>query len=209
MLQDRRFGRQAGHLTRACALAVRLVMAAACVSVVAGLDVSAALAQTPHGTENEGAWDKFMRTLGMKGSPDDTSDINYVERPPLVVPPSRDLPPPAAATAAPAPDWPNDPAKSGKRAKGKAAIIPETAVQTPNPPFEKKPWYNPAGWFNKEEYANFAGEPARENLTDPPSGYRVPSAAQPYGISPDKKPYKPTGQDFMKGQAVPTGQPGQ
>jgi hypothetical protein len=62
----------------------------------------------------------------------------------------------------------------------------------------KKPWYNPAGWFDKEEYANFAGEPVRQNLTDPPAGYRIPSPDQPYGISPEKKSYKPTGQDMMK-----------
>jgi hypothetical protein len=63
------------------------------------------------------------------------------------------------------------------------------------------------GWFNKEEYAAFAGEPVRENLTDPPAGYRVPSPAQPYGISPDKKPYKPTATD-MNVSPVAAGQPG-
>ena len=43
------------------------------------------------------------------------------------------------------------------------------------------------GWFNQEEYANFPGEPVRQNLTDPPAGYRIPSPEQPYGISPEKK----------------------
>jgi hypothetical protein len=83
-------------------------------------------------------------------------------------------------------------------------------VQTPNPPFQKKPWYNPAGWFSKEEYASFGGEPVRGDLTEPPAGYRIPSPDQPYGISPDKKGYKASGQDrgltAVGGQS--SGQPG-
>ena len=69
----------------------------------------------------------------------------------------------------------------------------------------KKPWYNPIGWFNREEYANFAGEPVRKSLTDPPAGYRVPSPEQPYGIGPDKKPGKSRASagDFNMGSAVP------
>jgi hypothetical protein len=41
-------------------------------------------------------------------------------------------------------------------------------------------------WFKKEEYATFTGEPPRADLTDPPVGYRTPSADQPYGIGPDR-----------------------
>jgi hypothetical protein len=41
-------------------------------------------------------------------------------------------------------------------------------------------------WAPKEEYATFTGEPARGRLTEPPAGYRTPSAAQPYGIGKDK-----------------------
>jgi hypothetical protein len=137
---------------------------------------------------NEAAWNKFMRTLGVSSSPDAASDINYTERAPLVVPPSRDLPPPVADPSRPAPDWPKDTKKDAKRQKPKGAIVPDTAVATPNPPVAKKPWYDPSGWFDKEEYATFQGEPARQDLTDPPSGYRVPSPEQPYGINPDKKP---------------------
>jgi hypothetical protein len=46
------------------------------------------------------------------------------------------------------------------------------------------------GWFKKEEYGTFTGEPARANLTDPPPGYQTPSPDQPYGIGPDRKPLK-------------------
>ncbi len=160
-------------------------MGAALVGLVVGLDTS--MARAGDAETNESAWNKFMQTLGLKKPSDPDSDIKYTERSPLVVPPSRDLPPPAPAAAAPAPDWPKAPAKEVKHAKAKGAIVPETAVQTPNPPFVKKPWYNPMGWFDKEEYATFAGEPARNDLTDPPAGYRIPSPAQPYGIGPEKK----------------------
>ncbi len=207
MPQDRNLGRQAGRGARVRAAVLRAAMGVAFVGLIVAVDGSAALAQT-YGSDNEGAWNKFMRTMGLKGPPDANSNINYVERPPLVVPPTRDLPPPLAGAAAPAPDWPNNPAKPVKRAKGKPAIIPETAVETPNPPHERKPWYNPAGWFDKEEYAIFAGEPVRENLTDPPAGYRIPSPTQPYGISPDKKAYKPSSQDLMMTPVTSGSQPG-
>jgi hypothetical protein len=173
---------------------------------------SPALAQsggaTPGASDgNEAAWGKFMRTLGLSSAPDPNSDINYTERAPLVVPPSRDLPPPAAADgSAPAPDWPNDSSKKrGKRQKPKDAVIPDTAVATPNPPVVKKPWYDPAGWFDKEEYANFKGEPVRQDLTDPPAGYRVPSPDQPYGVNPNSK--KPAAATVMNPVPTPTQQP--
>jgi hypothetical protein len=34
----------------------------------------------------------------------------------------------------------------------------------------------------KKETVTFTGEPRREALTDPPTGYRTPSPNQPYGI---------------------------
>jgi hypothetical protein len=43
------------------------------------------------------------------------------------------------------------------------------------------------GMFSKgeSETAKFTREPERGSLTDPPVGYRTPSAAQPYGVTPD------------------------
>src|ERR1019366_7160760 len=81
MPQDRNFGRRGGHVTRARAVVLRVAVGAA----FPGLDASAVLAQTS-GSDNEGAWNKFMRTIGVKGPPDANSDINYIERSPLVVP---------------------------------------------------------------------------------------------------------------------------
>jgi hypothetical protein len=51
--------------------------------------------------------DNLMRGMGATNM--ETPTINYRERSPLVVPPKLDLPPPAAAAQAEAPNWPKDP----------------------------------------------------------------------------------------------------
>jgi hypothetical protein len=43
---------------------------------------------------------------------------------------------------------------------------------------------------SKEETARFDQEPPRAALTDPPVGYRTPSANQPYGINKTAEPAK-------------------
>jgi hypothetical protein len=59
--------------------------------------------------QNESFTDKFLRTLGLKNPGDTEYGINYSERSPLVVPPTRNLPPPIAAGPPPTPNWPKDP----------------------------------------------------------------------------------------------------
>jgi hypothetical protein len=191
MPQDRNDGRLSGH--RLCARAALHGFAAASLGLVLGFNVTVASAQTS-GSDSDGVWNRLMRSVGLRSAPDPSAEINYTERPPLVVPPSRNLPPPSDQPAPPA-AWPNGSAKAIKHARSKAEVVPSTGVETPNPPFQKKPWYNPAGWFSKEEYASFNGEPVRQDLTEPPAGYRIPSPNQPYGISPDKKGAKATAQD--------------
>lgn len=202
MNQVQSFSRNAGRRSRRRAGLLRAAIAAALAGVVASSGASSVCAQT-NGSDGS-VLDKMMRTIGIKRQPDAESAINYTERSPLVVPPTRDLPPPGTEAAVPTSDWPTDQAKRHKNGNPKQAVVPETAVQTPNPPVAKKPWYNPLGWFSKEEYANFAGEPVRRDLTDPPAGYRVPSPEQPYGIGPDKKPGKAaSASDFNLGSVVP------
>jgi len=183
MPRDRNSCRQSGHRPRVRA-ALRGFTTAS-LALLLAFNVTAASAQTA-GSDSDGVWNRLMRSVGVRSAPDPNAEINYTERPPLVVPPTRELPPPSdqpAQTAA----WPKGTAKTIQHARSKNEVVPSTAVQTPNPPFQKKPWYNPAGWFSKEEYASFGGEPVRQNLTEPPAGYRVPSPDQPYGISPEKK----------------------
>jgi hypothetical protein len=43
------------------------------------------------------------------------------------------------------------------------------------------------GWFNRDKPVVFTEEPERARLTDPPSGYRTPSASAPYGIVETKQ----------------------
>ena len=50
----------------------------------------------------------IMSTLGLKASGSTYAGIDYNERSPLVVPPTRDLPPPASDTAPPVANWPKD-----------------------------------------------------------------------------------------------------
>ena len=53
--------------------------------------------------------DKFWNTLGLHNPFETQYELNYSERSPLVVPPTRDLPKPISSTAKPAPNWPADP----------------------------------------------------------------------------------------------------
>ena len=50
----------------------------------------------------------ILQGFGLKDPHATYGGIDYNERSPLVVPPTRDLPPPQSATAAPAPNWPKD-----------------------------------------------------------------------------------------------------
>lgn len=196
-------GRKAGRTLPISATLLRAALGVVFIGLVVAVNASAAQAGDDGSADQASAWSKFMQTLGLKKPPDADEDIKYTERSPLVVPPTRDLPAPAAGPASAA-DWPKDP-KHKKHAKAKPAPVVTTATPmvNPNPPFEKKTWYNPASWFNKEEYANFTGEPARVNLTDPPTGYRTPSPYQPYGIGPeDRKTKKKTAAD---GTPIQTG----
>jgi len=73
---------------------------------------------------------KFMKTLGLKDPRDMEYGINYGERSPLVVPPTRDLPAPTAST--PPPNWPKD-ADVKKRQANK----------------EKKKEVHPVNWYEE------------------------------------------------------------
>lgn len=61
-----------------------------------------------------GFYDTILQVIGLSGG----ANINYSERSPLVVPPTKDLPPPSAAAAPAVPDWPKDP-DVNRRAKAK------------------------------------------------------------------------------------------
>jgi hypothetical protein len=80
--------------------------------------------------------------------------IDYRERSPLVVPPKLDLPPPASATQASAPNWPKDPDE--KRRK-EAAVARKKAGNKPTP------WEAARPLSPSELNAAKTATPAREN----------------------------------------------
>jgi hypothetical protein len=87
--------------------------------------VTALPAGTAAAQDDDGAWYDtkilrgIIRGLGLRGGTD--PQIEYRERPPLVVPPSRDLPPPQASAPPPNPAWPNDPDVRKQRDQAKRA----------------------------------------------------------------------------------------
>jgi hypothetical protein len=169
------------------------------------------------------AFRSILEGIGLRR--DGSARINYGERAPLVIPPSRDLPPPERSDAALAknPAWPHDPdiarrkveaaternrnisderereqnplspdqLTPGPRPKSRQARTDDGYVSPPdgagNPLSPSQLGYKGNlfgtmfGSSKDENVASFTREPPRTELTDPPAGYQVPSAAQPYG----------------------------
>jgi hypothetical protein len=76
-------------------------------------------ARAGDGDDSPSVMGKIMETFGLRDPNGNYAGIDYNERSPLVVPPTRDLPPPEASTAPPAPNWPKD-QDMIRRAKAKA-----------------------------------------------------------------------------------------
>jgi hypothetical protein len=212
--------RRAGQTTPLRVTIKRAALGGALGALVVCANMAAARAGDDNNAGDEPFTTKVMRTLGLKDPAALGKGIDYSARSPLVVPPTRDLPPPVASAPPAVPNWPKDPDEV-QRAKKKAddnkrfnydyaseanrplrpselnvpgnrdADAP-TAIATDdqgNPTTQKKSFFN-FDWAKKEQYATFTGEPARDNLTDPPPGYRTPSADQPYGIGKERSTYK-------------------
>ena len=188
---------------------------------------------------------QFMKDLGLSRSGDGM--IEYRERAPLVVPPTRELPPPRdeAEVAAKTPAWPKDPdvarrkqELAAEKAKLKGNLSAEEQARALRPDELDKPgagekksadakgagksaedtsrplmpsdlgtktekifgsiWssFTPA----KPESAPFTGEPPREAMTAPPSGYQTPSPNYPYGVGVQDQRKVITADEKLKGQ---------
>jgi len=180
---------------------------------------------------------KFFKSmlsgLGLKKDGELKSGIDYQERPPLVVPPTRDLPPPQTTDAVRGnAAWPRDQDEQRRREasvkrkkeakpfdwsdlgtqlspnelKKGATTAKDEAMKKPQDVEQYNRQYKPSelgytgGLFGSfkdffgasgGQTATFESEPPRASLTDPPVGYRSPSAAQPYGVSKDTSKSKP------------------
>src|SRR5690348_11395994 len=81
-------------------------------------------------------WGGIVRGLGLRDP--NAPEIDYRERSPLVVPPSRDLPPPQAKPIPKGGAWPKDPdvarANKAREAKRKSASNAATALESQGRP---------------------------------------------------------------------------
>jgi len=197
---------------------LRVVLCGAVAALALCGTLSAARAGDDDVSSQQSISDKILNTLGLHDPFAPQYGINYSERSPLVVPPTRDLPPPVTSNGPPAPNWPVDPEVKARAAAKKEDLVSphpdyvtdssrplrpgELNVSAVNAPGtsdqtsasdrgERKTNLLNFDWLKQEDYGTFTGEPPRVSLTDPPPGYQTPSADQPYGITPEKKVYKP------------------
>lgn len=230
---------------------LRRTAAAAAVALAVALAWSAGSARAEDANDDENVpldtklFRQFMKDLGLSRSGDGL--IEYRERAPLVVPPSRELPPPRdeAEVAAKTPAWPKDPdvarrkqELAAEKAKLKGNLSVEEQARALRPDELDKPgagekksadakgagkspedtsrplmpsdlgtktekifgsvWssFTPA----KPESAPFTGEPPREAMTAPPSGYQTPSPNYPYGVGVQDQRKVLTADEKLKGQ---------
>jgi hypothetical protein len=128
---------------------LRRVAAAAAVALAVALAWSAGSARAEDAEEevplDTKLFRQFMKDLGLQR---DGSPIDYRERAPLVVPPSRDLPPPRdeADVVAKTPAWPKDPdvarrkqEQAAEKAKLKGNLTPEEQARALRPDELDKP----------------------------------------------------------------------
>jgi len=196
--------------------------AALCSLAAAGLfAVGPAQAQDDGKSGTQTFLGSLMNSFGLQNG-DEGPRIDYRERAPLVIPPTKSLPTPESADAASRnPAWPKDPdiarrKEAAKRERERNISAEREIEQNPLRPDQMTPGGTPTyragrddgyrgsvygsggpmtpselgytgGLLNKmfgkdqTEAKRFTGEPARVDLTSPPSGYQTPSPAEPYG----------------------------
>jgi hypothetical protein len=129
MPQDHRNGRKGGRATplkrtaRSAALAAMAICAGTIMAHAGDDDIIST------GTS---FYDSVLQTIGLQGG----ANIQYSERSPLVVPPTRDLPPPTADRAPAVPGWPVDPdmmRQTRAKAKEKPKPHPDYVIESSRP----------------------------------------------------------------------------
>jgi hypothetical protein len=197
----------------------QVALAGALMLATAGLTPNVARAQDSGGDGT--LFGSMLKGLGIGGE----NNIEYRERPPLVVPATRDLPPPQPAGAARNPNWPVDPkAADAQPRKGSQVrdldrlpvpqrpAVPSVALTTPatGPDGTPAPPPSEPGFFGKlfsstDVPANAViPVPTRKVLTEPPLDYESPSTAQPYGGAAPAAPAKTTPESALQiGQPAP------
>jgi len=150
-----------------------------------------------------------LKGLGLGGE----NRIEYHERPPLVVPPTRELPPPQTTATARDPNWPADP-KSAARKKGDQIRdldklpVPERAAAPAGPDTTATiPPATSGGFFGnlfssseRPAAGPMPATPARKSLIQPPLDYEAPAPSQPYGTATPAAPAKTTPESALQTQ---------
>jgi hypothetical protein len=199
----------------------RQVALAGALGLIALTSLAPGVANAQEGGDG-GLLGSMLKTLGIGGE----NNIEYRERPPLVVPPTRDLPQPQPGGTARNPNWPADPKsadlqqKKGNQVRDldrlavpQRPAAPSVAVASPNPAAGgSNPSAPPSepGLFGKL----FSGSdlpanavipvPTRKSLTEPPLDYESPSSGQAYGGATPMAPAKTTPESALQaGQPAP------
>jgi hypothetical protein len=154
----------------------------------------------------------ILSGFGLSGGDDEEkAAINFRERAPLVIPPSRELPPPGTtgSVGAAGPNFPIDADRKDanveraralwdEQIKSGRRLTPEEMAAGDRLPAGSKRGYQKPQAGDRERNTRLSatqmrnvhtvqeeeswdkGEPARTRLSDPPAGYRTPSASVPY-----------------------------
>ena len=183
----------ASRMIRRASSAFLLVALASIVSILAAnLATNPAYAQASGSAEGT-LWGSMLKGLGIGGE----NNIEYRERPPLVVPQTRDLPPPQpAGTARNDPNWPADPKSAGTAKKGAQVRdlnrmpveVGAAPTVAPSQPAKSDSLFG--NLFSSKD-TGVPPTPTRRALTDPPLDFQTPSPSQPYGDAPKAAPAKP------------------
>ena len=178
----------------------------ACAASLLVFGAAAALASAPTRAADDELWDeKMMRGLmdGLGLKRDGEANINYQERAPLVIPPSRDLLPPEQSNAANNPAWPKDP--DVERRKAQAAMEKNRNISD-----EREREQNPLRPDQMTPGARGKQQKRQQARTD--DGYQAPASGFSSQLLPSELGYKGNLYDAMFGkkkeeQAKFTGEP--
>jgi hypothetical protein len=185
---------------------IRQLAMAGVLALIALIALAPGAARAEESGDN-GIFSTMLKGLGIGGE----NHIEYRERPPLVVPPTRELPPPQSTATARDPNWPADP-KAAARKKGDQIRdldklpVPERAA-APADTTATIPPASSGGFFGNlfSSSQRPAGSPmppapARNRLTQPPIDYEAPAPSQPYGTATPAAPAKTTPESALQTQ---------
>ena len=178
-----------------------------CAASLLVLGATAVLGSAPtRAADDDSSWDQkltrgIMDGLGLKR--DGEANINYQERAPLVIPPSRDLLPPEQSNVANNPAWPKDP--DVERRKAQAALEKNRNVSD-----EREREQNPLRPDQMTPGLKANKQKRQQARTD--DGYQNPASGFGSQLLPSELGYKGNLYDAMFGkkkeeQAKFTGEP--